>query len=236
MEEVEEDVEIDSQQEEQRKEEQRKEEQQEIVVNLDALVETLLFASGEPVAPERLCEIAGCEQANLAETLNKLKARCDQDNSGIELRQVAGKYQLRTKPDYAEFVRQLKLGRPRRLSPAALETLAIVAYRQPVTAPEIQSIRGKDPTAAIKGLLDKKLIRCLGHKKVVGHPLLYGTSKEFLTHFGLDGLGDLPSIEEFDQFLEVLEQAGLPPADASAELTPLALALEAPSAVPGDDA
>jgi segregation and condensation protein B len=92
-----------------------------------------------------------------------------------------------------------------RLSPAALETLAIVAYRQPVTGPEIQAIRGKDPGAALKGLLDKKLVRCLGRKKVVGSPLLYGTPREFLVHFGLNSLEDLPSIEDFDQFLEVLD-------------------------------
>ena len=91
-----------------------------------------------------------------------------------------------------------------RLSPPALETLAIVAYRQPVTSPEIQAIRGKDPSAALKGLLDRRLIRIMGKKKVVGNPLIYGSTKEFLVHFGLDTLKDLPSIEEFDAFVGAL--------------------------------
>ena len=101
-----------------------------------------------------------------------------------------------------EFIRQRNRAR---LTPAGLETLAIVAYRQPVTAPEIQAIRGKDSTASLKTLLDKKLLRILGKKKVVGRPLLYGTSKHFLVHFGLDSLGDLPSIEAFDEFVGALE-------------------------------
>ena len=92
---------------------------------------------------------------------------------------------------------------------AALETLAIVAYRQPMTSPEIQAIRGKDPSAALKGLLDKKLVRIVGKKKVVGSPLLYGTSKQFLIHFGLDSLQDLPSMEEFDAFVEAFEREGI---------------------------
>ena len=88
-----------------------------------------------------------------------------------------------------------------RLSPAAFETLAIVAYRQPVTAPEIQAIRGKDPQGPLKNLLEKKLLRILGKKKVLGNPLLYGTSKQFLVHFALNSLADLPSMDEFDAFV-----------------------------------
>jgi segregation and condensation protein B len=95
------------------------------------------------------------------------------------------------------------------LSPAALETLAIVAYRQPVTSPEIQAIRGVDPGASLKSLLEKKMLRILGRKRVVGNPLLYGTSRQFLVHFGLNALEDLPSIQDFEQFLGALD--GTPP-------------------------
>ena len=105
-----------------------------------------------------------------------------------------------------------------RLTPAALETLAIIAYRQPVTSPEIQAIRGKDPSAALKSLLDKRLIKILGKKKVVGSPLLYGTRREFLEHFGLNALDDLPAIEDFDEFVDVLEgSSSLFPADVEQE-------------------
>ena len=117
---------------------------------------------------------------------------------------------MATRTDVAHWVRQFFRQRNKtRLSPPALETLAVISYRQPVTGPEIQAIRGKDPTAALRGLLDKKLARCLGRKKVVGSPMLYGTSHEFLVHFGLNDLNDLPSIEDFDQFVEVLESREL---------------------------
>ncbi len=105
---------------------------------------------------------------------------------------------MNTPLEVGDSVRQFFRQRNRtRLSLPALETLAIVAYRQPITAPEIHAIRGKDPAAAIKGLLDKKLLRILGRKKVVGSPLLYGTPKQFLHHFGLNTIEDLPSIEDF---------------------------------------
>jgi segregation and condensation protein B len=129
---------------------------------------------------------------------------------GICVEWIAGGVRLATRSDLGAWVRQFFRQRNRtRLSHAALETLAIVAYRQPVTGPEIQAIRGKDPTAALKGLLDKKLLRCLGRKRVVGSPVLYGTTKQFLVHFGLNTLEDLPSIEEFDQFVGALEEQGL---------------------------
>ena len=106
-----------------------------------------------------------------------------------------------------------------RLSPAALETLAIVAYRQPITAPEIQAIRGVDATASLKSLLEKKLVRILGKKKVVGSPLLYGTSRHFLVHFGLNALGDLPPIDEFNAILGSLEDSSVPASAPSVAAT-----------------
>jgi len=142
---------------------------------------------------------------------------------------VAGGFRLATRPEVGTWVRQYMRQRNRtRLSPAAIETLAIVAYRQPVTLPEIQAIRGRDPSAALKTLLDKKLIRPLGRKKVVGHPLLYGTSKQFLIHFGLNRLGDLPSMEEFG------ELAGLA-ADEALEIARTAAEAEEPSATTDEE-
>lgn len=177
---------------------------------LTPAVGAMIFASDEPVPLEELALALDVERLEVEASIQELEAHYEQHNVGLRVERVAGGVRIATRPEVGSWVRNFFRQRNQtRLSLPALETLAIVAYRQPVTAPEIQAIRGKDPTAAIKGLLDKKLVRCLGHKKVVGNPLLYGTSKEFLTHFGLNGLGDLPSIEEFDQFLEVLEQGSL---------------------------
>jgi len=160
-----------------------------------------IFASEEPVAASELARafggIAVCE---VEAAVRMLEESLEQSRSGLRIEAVAGGFRLATRPEVGAWVRQYMRQRNRtRLSPAAIETLAIVAYRQPVTMPEIQSIRGRDPSAAVKTLLDKKLIRPLGRKKVVGHPLLYGTSKQFLIHFGLNHLGDLPSMEEFGE-------------------------------------
>jgi segregation and condensation protein B len=176
---------------------------------LVAVIGAVIFASDEPVDPREVAEALGDVDASEVEgAIRALEERYAAIDVGIGVERIAGGLQLATRPDVAVWVRRYFRERNRtRLSPAALETLAIVAYRQPVTAPEIQAIRGKDPTAALRGLLDKRLLRCLGRKKVVGNPLLYGTSKEFLVHFGLDSLGDLPSIEEFDRFLESLDAA-----------------------------
>jgi len=174
---------------------------------LAAAVGAVVFASGEPVQPREIAaafgdtEVAAVEAA--IESLSDVVAR---SGLGLRIEPIAGGYRLATTPDVGPWVRRYFRQRNRtRLSPAALETLAIVAYRQPVTAPEIQSIRGKDPSASLKNLLDKRLLRVLGRKKVVGNPILYGTTKQFLVHFGLDSLEDLPSIEDFDEFVGALE-------------------------------
>lgn len=193
---------------------------------LFGVLEALLFASGEPVQPSEIAEAFDMELGEVVETLEELRRSYDRDaQAGLTLESVAGGYRLATRSDLGDWVRLFFRRRNRtRLSPAALETLAIVAYRQPVTVPEIQAIRGKDPTAALKNLVDKRLLRILGKKKVVGSPLLYGTSKQFLIHFGLDSLDDLPSIEEFDQFMGALETveaiAEAEPAEAGAEAEP----------------
>lgn len=173
---------------------------------LDA-VEAVVFASPEPVHPSEIAEAFGdVEAERIEELLDSLVERYGGLGGGLFVERVAGGYRFATRPEVGAWVRQFFRQRNRtRLTPATLEVLAIVAYRQPVTAPEIQSVRGKDPTYGLKVLVEKKLVRILGRKKVVGNPLLYGTTKRFLEHFGLNSLGDLPSIEEFDAFLGSLE-------------------------------
>lgn len=123
-------------------------------------------------------------------------------NTGLELRQLAGGYRLTTRPELNEYVRRYLKSQPSaRLSIAALETLAVIAYKQPITIPEILEIRGVTSTSAIKTLLDRRLIIAKGHKQVVGRPMLYGTSKEFLIHFGLNDLSELPNLEDFEDLM-----------------------------------
>jgi len=170
---------------------------------LSLAVEAVIFAAGEPVAPKDIAEaFDDVDVAAVERAIDAVEARYRGCGSALRVERIAGGVRLATRSELGEWVRRFFRQRNRtRLTPAALETLAIVAYRQPATAPEIQAIRGKDPSAALKSLIDKKLLRILGKKKVVGSPLLYGTSKQFLVHFGLDGIGDLPSIADFDELL-----------------------------------
>jgi len=193
--------------------------------DLIAAVEAVLFAAAEPVHPKEIAAaFEGTTESEVAAAIDALRERYADGPGGLTVEQVAGAFRLATKPEVGAIVRQFFRQRNRtRLSAAGLETLAIIAYRQPITVPEIQAIRGVDPSGALKSLLEKSMIRILGRKKVVGNPLLYGTTKHFLVHFALNRLEDLPSLEEFDEFLGALagEQAPLfsdavpPPADAS---------------------
>jgi len=192
--------------------------------DLVAAVGAMIFASDEPVQPKELADaLGGLELAEIRGAIEDFEERLKRSGVGLQLEWIAGGARLATRTEVGAWVRRLFQQRNRtRLSPPALETLAIVAYRQPVTAPEIQAIRGKDPSAALKGLLDKKLLRCLGRKKVVGNPLLYGTTKRFLVHFGLNNLTDLPSMDEFEELMGVLDERQasvdpLPDADAGEE-------------------
>ena len=186
---------------------------------LEPAVGAVLFASDEPVAAKEIALAVGNVKVTEVEAaIDNLEKQLRRHDLGLQLERVAGGVRLATRPEVGRWVRRFFRERNRkRLSLPALETLAIIAYRQPITAPEIQAIRGKDPTPVLKGLLDKKLLRCLGRKRVVGNPLLYGTTREFLLHFGLDALDDLPSVEDFDQFLCALdEQPEELPADGQA--------------------
>ncbi len=174
-------------------------------------LEAVLFASPEPLPLERLEKVFepdGVGRETLRRALEDLAGLlCGR---GVELRQTAGGYQLRTRPELAPYLARLELPRPHRLSRAALETLAIVAYRQPVTRAEVEEVRGVDCGGVLRALLEKGLVRVLGKKDVPGRPLLYGTTRKFLDVFGLESLADLPSLSEIDELLGQQEETGAP--------------------------
>ncbi len=163
-----------------------------------AVIEALIFVSEEPLSVKILAEVLKEDKAVISQALNGLAEEFNARNGGLQLREVAGGWQIATRPEYHEHVRAFLRTRPSaKLSIASLETLAVIAYRQPVTVPEILEIRGVQSPSAIKTLLDKKLIVAKGRKETVGRPMMYGTSKEFLMQFGLKDLSELPSVEDF---------------------------------------
>ena len=166
-------------------------------------VEAVLFASPEPVPLARLEQVFAPEGLSRSDLVGALRALEDAlADRGIELREVAGGYQLRTRPEMAPFLARLEVPRPVRFSRAALETLAIVAYRQPVTRAEVEEVRGVDCGGVLRSLLEKGLVRILGKKDVPGRPLLYGTTRRFLEVFGLSSLTELPSLKEIGEVLD----------------------------------
>ncbi|AKU90541.1 SMC-Scp complex subunit ScpB [Vulgatibacter incomptus] len=169
-------------------------------------IHSLLFVSDKPMAVEQLRAATGLEPRRIRESLEALAGTLREGISGVILSEVSGGWQLRTAPESADFVRRFLQIKPRRLTRAALETLAIVAYRQPVTRPEIEEIRGVDCGAVVKALLDWKLLKILGKKDEVGRPLLYGTSREFLEFFQIKDLGSLPTLREFHELNEESRQ------------------------------
>jgi len=174
---------------------------------LKLIIESLLFAAEAPIQLKKIHEVfPDVSLKELREILEKLKEEYKTLNRSFFLREVAEGYQLCTKPEYAGWIRKLKKSRPSRLSPATMETLAIIAYKQPITRAEIEQIRGVDTAGILRSLLEKKLIKITGRKDVPGRPLLYGTTSKFLTMFGLKGLKDLPTLEDIEQ----LDEQSLP--------------------------
>ena len=164
------------------------------------IIEALILASPEPVSIQRLVGIVPGLQPGLAkDRVNELNTEYQEQGRGFEIWEVAGGFQLRTRPEFAGYVQQLRKDRPLRLSQAALETLAIVAYKQPLTRAEIEAVRGVDSGAILKSLLDRRLLRILGQREVPGRPLIYGTGKRFLEVFGLESLKQLPSLRELEE-------------------------------------
>jgi segregation and condensation protein B len=187
-------------------------------VEIKPLIEALLFVSDSPLRLERLADVLECEPAAVAAALEELKTEYG-PGRGVTLQEVAEGFQFRTSPESAEWIRRLAKSKPFRFSRAALETLAIVAYRQPITRAEVEYLRGVDSGGVVKTLLDKHLLRMLGKKDVPGRPIIYGTSKEFLEFFGLRDLGQLPALKEFSALLpeEELKEHVLPTEEAEKE-------------------
>ena len=164
-----------------------------------AVIEALVFVADEPLSTKTIAEVLKEDRQLIEESVAELEKDFNGRNSGLQLREVGGGWQFATRAEYHEHVRAFLKSRPSaKLSLAALETLAVIAYKQPVTVPEILEIRGVQSPSSIKTLLDKKLIVAKGRKDTVGRPMMYGTSKEFLIQFGLKDLSELPSIEDFD--------------------------------------
>ena len=212
-------------------------------MSLKAKLEAIIYAAETPVTLDHMIDLV--KESAIAEgaaddaevksrvraALEELVAACNSADRGVEVRQVAGGYRMSTKPEHHDVVRAFakSLKPPIRLSLPALETLAVIAYKQPVTVPEISEIRGVDSSGVIGTLLDRKLITTGGRKAVVGRPILYKTTKEFLLRFGLKDVGELPSMEEFEKLvaesfqgdLLPVEQETKPPAatDETAEMT-----------------
>lgn len=196
-------------------------------MRLKSILESLVFASDRPITVKQLQSLTGnTKTESIAAALEDLEA--EYRDSGIQLAQVGGGFQFRTHPDNAAWVKKLLAGRPPRLTRAMLETLAIVAYRQPITRPEIEDIRGVDSGGVIRILLERGLIRIMGKKEEVGRPILYGSTRQFLEFFNLKDLRELPTLKEFTelseehagqvetQFGEEPEEAGVEAAGATA--------------------
>jgi segregation and condensation protein B len=169
---------------------------------MEAVLEAILFVATEPVPRERLLAVFDeSERAEAERALDAVIERHRQaDGRGITVEEVGGGFRLATRPELHGWLRRFfEAGGGNKLSMAALETLAIIAYRQPITGPEIQDLRGVSPAGVLKTLLERRMVRITGRKEVVGKPFLYGTTREFLMHFGLRNLDDLPPLEEFEE-------------------------------------
>jgi len=166
---------------------------------LISIIESLIFVSEDPLPAKTLADVLKEDRGWVQVAVEELAKEFNERNSGLMLREVAGGWQFATRPENHEHVRAFLKSRPSaKLSLAALETLAVIAYKQPITVPEILEIRGVQSSSAIKTLLDKRLIVSKGRKETVGRPMLYGTSKEFLLQFGLRDLSELPNVEDFE--------------------------------------
>src|SRR5579859_6092674 len=200
-------------------------------MSLKAQLEAIIYAAETPITLEQMTSLVKDTviaegTSDDAEIKSRVRSRLEElvgeygtPDHGIEIRQVAGGYRMSTKPEQHEVVRAFakSLKPPIRLSLPALETLAVIAYKQPVTVPEINEIRGVDSGGVIGTLLDRKLITTSGRKQVIGRPILYKTTKEFLMRFGLKDVNELPSMEEFEKLVAQSFQAELIPAESAAE-------------------
>ena len=183
--------------------------------SIETIVEAMLFASTDPVPAARLAQTAEIQESEVHAAVKALNLQYEQEGRSFRVREISGGYQFRTLPELADYVRGLSRNiAAHKLSPAALETLAIVAYRQPISRAEVEKIRGVNVSGVLKTLLERRLITVCGRAQVLGRPLLYATTADFLRHFGLASLADLPRESELEVILG--EQAALK-ADAAGE-------------------
>jgi segregation and condensation protein B len=194
------------------------------------IVEALVLGAPEPVSPQKLAEVVpGLDEDGARALVAELGREYEEQGRAFEIWEVAGGFQLRTRPEFAGYLRQLHRERPLRLSRAALETLAVVAYRQPVTRAEIEAVRGVEADAVLKSLLERSLVRVAGHRDVPGRPILYGTTRRFLEVFGLGRLEDLPTLRELEELLPpAADEPGPPPPLGAGAEEPLDAEPEAP--------
>jgi segregation and condensation protein B len=177
--------------------------------NIKYIIESLLFVADEPLTMDRIRKIiTQAETQEIREALTALAAEYDERPGGFFLDEVAGGYQIRTRPEYTEWIKKLIQPRPLRLSKAALETLVIIAYKQPIIRSDIEHLRGVDCGGVLRVLLERKLVRVLGRREIAGRPLIYATTKHFLEVFDLKTLRDLPTPKEIEELGASLTESG----------------------------
>lgn len=171
---------------------------------IKAIIEALIFVSGEPITLNRIRDvIEGVDKKTLERLASELKDEFNKEYRGLQLVEIANGYQLTTRSEYANWIKKLnKIKVSTKLSKPAMETLAIIAYKQPIIKPEVEKIRGVDSGGVIKTLLERKLIKIIGRMDILGKPMMYGTTSEFLQYFGLKDLTDLPTLREFQELKE----------------------------------
>jgi segregation and condensation protein B len=197
-------------------------------VRLTAIIEAIVYLTDQPLSIEQIAGALKQPPETVAAILKELTAEFDRPEHGVAIREVAGGFSMATKPEHHDEVRAFvkNMTPPMKLSLPSLETLSVIAYRQPITAPEIMEIRGVQGAGVLKTLLDRKLIAAAGRKNVIGKPILYKTTKEFLVQFGLKDLNELPSLKEFDE----IRRLSIPEEPAAAEILPLVDAVPEASA------
>jgi segregation and condensation protein B len=204
---------------------------------LKAIIESLLFAAGEPVSLNRLAAVLdSVPKDEIRNAVGALGAEYSQGGRGLTIEEVAGGYQLRTRKEFAPHIRKLLAGKPPRLSRSLLETVAIIAYRQPVTRPEIEEVRGVDCGGVLETLLERRLIRIAGRKEAPGRPMIYATTAEFLEVFGLKDLDSLPDLKEFQEIERARIEAESEGVETVTELRPHESAAEGETESPANEA
>jgi segregation and condensation protein B len=196
--------------------------------HIKAVIEAVVYITDEPLSAAQIAVALGQPADLVAKALDELAAEYNRPEHGLTIREVAGGYKMATKPEHHEAVRAFvkNLNPPLKLSLPALETLAVVAYKQPITAPEVMEIRGVQGAGVLKTLIDRKLVAPAGRKNVIGKPILYKTTKEFLIQFGLKDVSELPTLKEFEELSKLALGEPEPEPATAPELRPVPTAGE----------